>query len=236
MLEDFSRFFNGLDGSFVLYDLNKEVYTIHNMEMSTTRVSPNSTYKIVSALIALETEILEADNSFQQWNGTIHPFEAWNQNQHLTSAMQNSVNWYFQNFDTAVGMERLQYYLSELSYGNFNLSGGADFWIESSLRISPLEQVDFLRNFYQDNTVFSNEHSNTLRDVLRLQERNGAVLSGKTGTGSVNGNITNGWFVGYVETSDNTFVFATYIQGEDNAGGSVAAQIALSILEEMKIF
>jgi len=235
--EDFSRFFAEFEGSFVLYDLNAGIYTIHNMDMSMTRVSPNSTYKIVSALIALEAGVLAADNTFREWDGTEYPFESWNQNQHLTSAMQHSVNWYFQGFDATVGMERLYSYLTRLSYGNRNISGGIeDFWIESSLRISPLEQVEFMKNFYQHNTLFATEHINTLKDALWLQERDGTVLSGKTGTGAINGRLTNGWFIGYVEMGSNTFIFATYIQGEDNAGGSAAAQIALSILEDKGIF
>jgi len=237
LLENFSRFFDGREGSFVLYDLNAEVYTIHNMNMSTTRVSPNSTYKIVSALIALETGVLEADNTFREWDGTVHPFKLWNQNQHLTSAMQSSANWYFQDFDAAIGLEQLRSYLTRLSYGNSNLSGGiADFWIESSLRISPIEQVEFLRNLHQNNIVFDTVHIDTMKDALQLYERDGAVLSGKTGTGFVNSRITNGWFIGYVETSGNTFIFATYIQGEENTGGSFASQITLSILEEQGVF
>jgi len=228
---DLSDFFGDFEGSFVLYDLNASFFTIHNRDMSMTRMSPNSTYKIVSALIALDIGILETDNTEREWDGKIYPFEAWNQNQNLVSAMYNSVNWYFQDFDAQIGMEKLYSYLMQLSYGNRDLSGGiADFWMESSLRISPLEQVELLTGLYRNDTVFCASHVNALKDVLRLTEINGAVLSGKTGTGVINGSAVNGWFIGYVETGSNTFIFATYIQGEDNARGSMAAEIALSIL------
>jgi len=233
---DLSNFFRGFEGSFVLYDLEAGVYTIHNRDMSVTRVSPNSTYKIFSALIALDTGVLDRDNTVQTWDGTVHSFEAWNQNQNLASAMQYSTNWYFQNMDVQIGVGELYRYLSQLAYGNTNLSGGiTDFWIESSLRISPVEQVRVLRDFYQSNTIFEAAHIDTVKDVLRLSENSGAVLSGKTGTGIVNGHFTNGWFIGYVENADGTFIFATYIQGAD-AGGSVAAGITLEILEDKGIF
>jgi len=233
---DLSHFFGDFEGSFVLYDLDTGVYTIHNRDMSVTRVSPSSTYKIFSALIALETGVLDAGNSLQEWDGVVHHFDAWNQNQNLASAMQYSVNWYFQNIDAQVGIEELYFYLSLLSYGNRDLSGGMDFWIESSLRISPVEQVGLLRDFYLNSTVFATEHVDTLKDVLRLSERNGAVLSGKTGTGIINGRFVSGWLIGYVENNGRGFIFATYIQGEDNAGGSAAAGITLSILEDKGIF
>ena len=243
LYKDMTSFFYDLEGSFVLYDLNNSMYTVHNRDMSITRVSPNSTYKIISALIALETGKLETDNTLLRWDGTQHPFNAWNQDHNLFSAMHYSVSWYFQNFDKQAGIEKLLYYLSQLSYGNLNLSGGVtDFWIESSLGISPLEQLEFLRNFYQNNTIFDLKHVNTLKEVLKLSESENAVLSGKTGTGIVNGKVTNGWFIGYVETAEgplpsgNTYFFATYIKGEDNAGGSTAAQITLSILKDKGIF
>lgn len=232
---DLSYFFGDINGSFVLYDLTAGMYTIHNRSMSTVRVSPKSTYKIFSALIALETGVLEVGNTTREWDGTIHPFESWNRNHDLASAMGYSANWYFQDMDAQVGIETLEYYLSRLSYGNSNLSGGMDFW-QSSLRISPVEQVALLRDLYQNNTLFDPGHVNTVKDSLRLMDRDGTVLSGKTGTGIVNGNFINGWFVGYVENNGHTFIFATYIQCRDNAGGSVAAGVTIAILEDMGIF
>ena len=234
---DLSRFFGDFEGSFVLYELDAGMYTIHNRSMSTTRVSPNSTYKIVSALVAMEAGVLDAASTHREWDGTVHPFEAWNQAQCLASAMRYSVNWYFQELDMRVGMDVLQSYMSRLHYGNGNLAGGiTDFWIESSLRISPVEQVMLLRGLYQNESIFEAGHVDTLKDALRLYERDGAVLSGKTGTGIVNGRFANGWFVGYVETDGRVFIFATYIQGEDNAGGSAASRITLAILEDMGVF
>ena len=235
---DFSDLFGGLEGSFVLYDLREGVYTIHNRDMSVTRVSPNSTYKIFSALIALEMGILDAEYTERIWDGALHPFESWNQNHNLTTAMQNSVDWYFQDFDRQIGIGQLYSYLSLLSYGNRNLSGGVmDFWAESSLRISPVEQVRFLRDLHQGNTIFEARHIDTIKDALLLSEQDGAMLSGKTGTGIINGALgMNGWFVGFVETDGNTFFFATYIQGESSAGGSAASLITLAILEHKGIF
>jgi len=234
---DLSKYFGDINGSFVLYDVGAGSHTIHNQDMGITRVSPTSTYKIVSTLIALETGVLESSNTEREWDGAMHPFDVWNQNHNLISAMNSSVNWYFQNLDAVVGVEQLSYFLKQQSYGNHDISGGlTDFWIESSLKISPIEQVLFLVSLYQNDTVFQPEHVNTTMNALRLSEKDGAVLSGKTGTGIIGDVIVSGWFIGLVETNDNTFIFATYIQGNDYVGGSVAAQISLSILESKGIF
>jgi len=234
---DFSYFFEGVEGSFVLYDMGAGLYTIHNRDMSVTRVSPNSTYKIFSALMALQEGVLDADDTFRKWDGTQHPFDTWNRNQNLASAMSNSVNWYFQGFDAQVGVDRIEYHLLQLSYGNQKLSGNVmDFWLESSLRISPLEQVGLLTSLYRNETPFEAMHEDFVMDALVLTVNDAAALSGKTGTGLVNGRIANGWFIGFIETTNGTFVFATFIRGEDNAGGSMAAQITLAILESKIIY
>lgn len=235
--EDLEPYFNGAQGSFVLYDLQSKQYSIYNKEKSIKRVSPSSTYKIYSALIALENNVIQENNSALNWNGEIHPYAPWNQDQDLYLAMKNSTNWYFQELDKVTGLETLQYYFDQMEYGNRNLSGGiSDYWLESSLRISPVEQVELLKDFYTNNMVFQAEHINLVKETLKISEKNGAVLSGKTGTGVVQGKEVSGWFVGYVERAGQTFIFATHIQDKDDMSGSLAAEITLSILKDKNIY
>lgn len=114
------------------------------MERATLQVAPNSTYKIYDALFGLENGIITPENSLIAWNGSAYPFEAWNRNQTLPSAMEASVNWYFQAIDEQLGASQVQKYLHEIGYGNEDLSGDfSSYWLESSLKISPIEQVDF---------------------------------------------------------------------------------------------
>ncbi len=51
----------------------------------------------------------------------------------------------------------------------------------------------------------------------------------------MNGQDVNGWFIGYIETADNTYYFATNIGADDNAAGDTAAEITMSILADMNI-
>ena len=235
--EDLSSYFRGFEGSFVLYDLQSDRYIIYNKDKSITRVSPDSTYKIFDALIALESGIINNKNSTLKWSGRNYPYKSWNKDQNLESAVKNSVNWYFQDIDKQIGKEKLQSYYKKMGYGNYNLAGRiSDYWLESSLRISPVEQVQMLKDFYTNNMAFKKENINTIKNILKLSEKNGAVLSGKTGTGAVNGKNINGWFIGYVEKGEKFFIFATNIQNEDNAKGSTATSITLSILNDKNIY
>ncbi len=67
--EDLNEYFAGFEGSFVLYDLQADQYHIYNENKSTLRVSPDSTYKIFSALFALESNVITSENSTMKWNG-----------------------------------------------------------------------------------------------------------------------------------------------------------------------
>ena len=117
---DLSTYFGEYKGSFVLYDLENDAWSIHDMEHATLRVAPNSTYKIYDALFGLEEGVITPENSFIAWNGETYPFEAWNADQTLQSAMNSSVNWYFQAVDEQLGASDVYSYVQEIGYGNEN--------------------------------------------------------------------------------------------------------------------
>lgn len=234
--DDLSKYFHNYDGSFVLYDLGNEQFTIFNKELSLSRVSPDSTYKIYSALIAMDQGVIEDDIGYQKWNGIKYPYEEWNHNQNLMSAMHNSVSWYFQSLDKEVGLKGLKNYYQHMKYGNCDISGGIDYyWMESSLKISPVEQVELLKEFYTYNIGFKNSDIDKIKNIIKIKEFDDSILFGKTGTGNVNGHNLHGWFIGYVENKDNTYIFATYIKSKENALGSTALNITKTILQDKNI-
>lgn len=235
--EDLSKYFSDFEGSFVLYDVSSEQYTIYNREKSVERLSPDSTYKLYSALFALDSGVIHDDASIIKWDGTSYPFDNWNQNQDLSSAMTSSVSWYFQSIDKKVGQKKLRSNFEKIAYGNCDLSGGIrSYWQESSLRISPVEQVQLLTKFYKEELPFSSEHIATIKKVIKLSETDNTRLSGKTGSGIVNGKGVNGWFIGFIEQDNHTYVFATNIQDKSQANGSTAADITLKILADKGLY
>lgn len=236
--EDLSSYFKGYRGSFVLFDPSKDQYQIYNREMSEQRISPDSTYKIYSALFALESNVISVNNNKQVWDGEIYPFPEWNQNQNLATALSRSVNWYFQNTDREVGRKPLQDYFHKIRYGNEDLSGNLDsYWMESSLKISPIEQVQLLYQLDENRWGFKAENIKSVKKAILIDVQKNGRLYGKTGTGMVNGKNVNGWFIGFVEKSDNRFYFAINIQNKDGqAQGSKAAEIAKQILHHKKIY
>ena len=234
---DFSKYFGKYEGSFVLYDLGNDAWSIHDIEHATLRVAPDSTYKIYDALFGLEEGVITPEDSFIAWNGESYPFEAWNADQTLQSAMASSVNWYFQSVDEQLGTTSVYDYIKEIGYGNKNMSGDfSTYWMESSLKISPIEQVELLTQLQNNNFGFAPENINAVKDSICLSSSDAGTFYGKTGTGRVDGQDVNGWFIGYIETADNTYFFATNIGADNDATGGKATEITMSILSDMNIW
>lgn len=229
--------FGNYTGSFVLYDQSADKWNIYNMEHASTRVSPNSTYKIYDALLGLESGIITPEHSTFTWNGEPYPFNSWEADQDLTSAIHNSVNWYFQAIDSQAGFEAVRTFLQTINYGNQNTGTNLNlYWTDFSLKISPIEQVELLQDFYQNNFHFDSKNIQAVKKALLLSTTSSGSLYGKTGTGRVNGKDVNGWFIGYIETANNTYYFATNIQSSSGATGSQATEITKSVLSNLGIW
>ncbi len=234
---DLSDVFEDYNGSFVLYDAAEDSWLIYNKEYATTRIPPASTFKIYSALFGLESGIITPEHSSISWNGQNYKNDLWNADQTLDSAMQNSVTWYFQALDRQTSLSSIKEYVQEIGYGNRRIEGDiSSYWINSSLKISPVEQVQMLQKLYYNQLGFSPENIKSVKDAIRLYSTDNGTLSGKTGTEGMNGKNTSGWFIGYIEKDNHTYFFASNIQSEKLASGPFAAELTLSILSDLELW
>lgn len=218
---DLSRFFGDTPGAFVLYDLKKNDYIRYNDERCRQRFGPFSTFKIPNSLIALETGVLKDENVVIPYDAEKHPPETWwpaewKRDNTLRSALKHSVAWYYQEIAKKVGKENYNRYLKQFQYGNEDSSGSVDeFWLDSSLQISPNEQVEFLKKFYNGKLSLSKRTTDIVKNILVLEETDSYKLSAKTGTGSLDNGKTLGWLVGYLEKPDDVYFFATNMESND---------------------
>ena len=81
--------------------------------------------------------------------------------------------------------------LAALDYGNQDISqwegGGQNqspelngFWIDSSLKISPLEQVQVLTKVFEGRSQYTQEEVDTLRTIMLVQDDGTRQVYGKT--------------------------------------------------------
>lgn len=214
---DLSNFFGSSKGSFVLYDYQNNKYIRYNSELAADRFTPASTFKILNSLIGLETGVVKNENEVFKWDGTEYKtMKDWNRDHDMTSAIKYSVVWFYQELAKRIGEERMKYYIDTVNYGNKDISGGIDvFWLKGNLKISAGEQVEFLKKLHEDSLPFSQHTMDIVKSILPGENGEGYKLRAKTGLNNLDENNFIGWYVGYVYTNDNTYVFALNIIDAD---------------------
>jgi beta-lactamase class D len=231
-----SHFADTREGCFVLLDLRANTIVHYRPERCAQRFSPCSTFKIPNSLIGLETGVVRDLDHVLRWDGQSRDRDVLNRDATLRSAVRDSVVWYFQELARGVGQRRMQRFVDRISYGNRDLSGGlTSFWLESSLRISADEQVEFLRRLMRNDLPFSKRTQELGRAVIVLGDEAGTVYRGKTGSGRTPGDGGLGWFVGAVTGPKADVVFACNAEGP-SIFGPQARKIAEAILAERQLW
>jgi beta-lactamase class D len=235
---DLSKFFEGREGCFVLYDSQSDSYLRFNSKGCAKKFSPCSTFKIAHTLIALQTGVATGPQFALAWDGVKRGGPSWDRVQTLRSAFQGSVVWYYQELARRIGLEHESEFVRKFAYGNMDSSGGlTNFWLESSLLISADEQVAFLRRLWADSLPVSRDAQRITREIMEQSRQNGRILYGKTGTGGDSkADVARlGWFVGCVCCGERKVFFATRITADRDASGRQARKIAEAILTSLGI-
>jgi len=124
--------------------------------------------------------------------------------------MKESVVWYSQQITLQLGEERFASYVKQFGYGNADVSGDpgknnglSESWLGSSLRISPDEQVGFLRRVLnRELGVKPQAYAMSAALLRRPEPVGGWQVFGKTGSGK-----DVGWYVGWLERDGKRIVF-----------------------------
>jgi beta-lactamase class D len=224
------EFFNGKEGTMVLTNLKNNNTYVYNEKRSTQKLTPESTFKVPNALIGLQMNAVRDEYEVKRWDGVVREFETWNRDHTLASAMRESAIWFYQDMARDIGETAMQGYVAEMGYGNQDISGGIDsFWLDSSLKISALEQARFMKKLVNETLQFDEKHQKTVKRMMIQDEQDSYTLHGKTGTRLSDAGL--GWYIGYVETKKETWVFAVNMNGS----GTEAKNIALKALKKQHI-
>ncbi|HBG7720742.1 penicillin binding protein transpeptidase domain-containing protein [Clostridioides difficile] len=243
---DYSDCFEGISGGAIFYNTKNKEYNIYNKELIETRRSPCSTFKIVSTLIGLKKGVINSKESVMGYDGTEYPNKNWNKNLSLEEAFKESCVWYYKKLIDKVDAKSVQNILDDLKYGNCDISEWEGdlkngkghlngFWLESSLQISPKEQVQTMAKIFEGDTNFKKEHINILRDIMKIDVNDKNInVYGKTGTGFDEKNkCVDAWFVGMLEREGDTYYFA--IKSDDSnkeITGPKVKEIAINIIKK----
>jgi len=224
----------GTDGTFVMLEKGKNRITVVNGDRHAKGYLPASTFKIPNALIALETGVVnDADYTVFKWDGVKREIEAWNKDHTLRSGFRASAVWMFQEIARQITRTRMRVYVSQFGYGNANLGGNEDsFWLDGSLRISALQQVEFLARFESGRLPVNPKSTEIVKDIMFLEKIGNATLRGKTGW-IPSGENKIGWFVGWVERAEEVYFFALNLDPNEDKHVAARIPIAKSLLAQL---
>lgn len=202
---------HGMEGTIVISSLNNGKTFIHNDLRANQRFPIASTFKIFNTLISLEENAISEKNDILKWDGHVYDFPDWNRDQTLESAFKVSCVWCFQEFARRVGKEKYRTYLRKSHYGRLREPfEETTFWLDGSLQISAIEQVNFLKKVYLHTLPFSAASYATLRQIMLVNKTSTFTIWAKTGWATrVKPQV--GWYVGYIETPNEVWFFATNI-------------------------
>ena len=137
---------NKVNGSFALFDNGRGKFVIYNLKRDTTRILPASTFKIVNALVALQTGVITTDSTIIKWDGVQRNVSNWNQDLSLALAFRYSSVPHFQEIARRIGRDTMQKWIDSLKYGNMKIGPAIDsFWLDNSLQVSPDEEMGLVK-------------------------------------------------------------------------------------------
>ena len=236
--QDMKKYFDGygLKGSFVMYDMNNDKYVLFDSLRCSTRFTPASTFKIANSIIGLETGVIADENYIIKWDST-KSRETCDHDLTLKDAIKYSCVWYYKELARRVGSEKMQQMLNEFNYGNKDISDGVDkFWLEGSMKISQMEQIEFLKKVYKYELPVSKRSIDILKSIIVLDSNSSYIMRGKTGWGFQD-NKDIGWLVGWVEKDGNAYFYAINIESdkENPDFGEARRKITERILKDLGV-
>lgn len=243
---DFKKYFDNCnaEGAIAIYDNNNHKWILSDTANTKKETLPASTFKIINLLIALETKTISSENDIVKWPGSIDTLKYDNRPDiyhdiTVKEAFEVSAGWAFIELAKKIGKKNYKKYLNLCHYGNQNLSQKeADFWNFGAFGISPINQVEFLKNMYDEKLPFSKRNIEIVKRVMITEQNKEYTIHSKTGWTRAN-EMNTGWWTGYIENKNGVYFFATRLLQERKANrsdfGSCRKEITKSVFKDLEI-
>jgi beta-lactamase class D len=139
-----------------------------------------------------------------------------------------------------IGKDTMKYWLDTLAYGNKRMGSTVDqFWLDTSLLISPDEQLGLVKRLYFRQLPFRSSVQESVKKMM-VQENNAKwQLAWKTGTTVAADGSPQGWMVGWIEENRHVYPFVLHIKlakGREQELPAVRERILRDILTSLGFF
>lgn len=245
---EWGKYFGKLNGAAVIYAPSENSVEIYNAKLAGERRPPCSSFKIISSLTAIEHGIIRPDDSVRKWSGEKFWYDGWNRDIDFYDAFRSSCVWYFREVTDEIGEETMKKELDRLRYGNCDISDWegrmntnddnralTGFWIESSLKISPLEQAEVMERILGGGSEYSPSTLAALKKAMLTYEDENVKIYGKTGLGKDYDTTVDAWFTGFAEVRGERLYFCVYLGEceEEEPTSAKAKEIAVTLISNI---
>ena len=107
------------------------------------------------------------------------------------------------------------------------------FWLNGVLRISAVEQINFLKTLLGDSAPYHREHIAIVKDVMREEQGADYMLYAKSGWTGPEQHV--GWYVGYLEKTDGIWLFAMNMRMDEATEAPLRKELAVESLRALGI-
>jgi beta-lactamase class D len=225
-----------VNGAFVLYDVTAQTYIGHDEARAERRFVPASTFKIPNTLIGLSVGAVASVDEVLPYKGPPQPFiKEWAKDMGLREAIALSNVPIYQELARRIGLERMQENVARMGYGNMEIGATVDtFWLTGPLKISAIEQTQFLAKLAQDALPFPQDFQKSVREIVLLEQGATWQLYGKTGWENAPSPGV-GWWVGWVQKEGRVYAFALNMDMQQASDASKRVELGKASLKALGI-
>jgi beta-lactamase class D len=222
-------------GTFVLYDVTAQRFIGHDRTRAEKRFIPASTFKIPNTLIGLSVGAVKSVDEVLPYGGNPQPFKAWERDMSLREAIAMSNVAIYRELARRIGLDRMRENVSKLGYGNADIGASVDtFWLRGPLRISAVEQTQFLAKLAQEALPYPQALQAKVREIIVVEKGANWTLYGKTGWENAPGPGV-GWWVGWVQKDKGIYAFALNIDMQTASDTSKRVELGKASLAALGI-
>lgn len=225
----------GVNGTFVLYDVSTHTYIGHDQARAERRFVPASTFKIPNTLIGLSVGAVKSVDEVLPYGGHSQSFKAWEKNMGLREAIALSNIPIYQELARRIGLVRMRNNVANMDFGNKEIGTTVDnFWLVGPLRISAVEQTQFLAKLAQDALPFPQSFQQNVREIVLVDQGKNWTLYGKTGWENAPGQGV-GWWVGWVQKDGHVYAFALNMDIQKASDASKRVELGKASLKALGV-
>lgn len=212
---------NKLTGTFGMFDNGTGKFTVYNMSRyRDSAYLPASTFKIVNALIGIETGRVKDTSAIIKWDGITRKFPEWNQDLTMQSAFTYSAVPWFQELARRIGKDTMQHWLDTLGYAAIKkkpvITNNLDtFWLDNTVKITADEQLGLVKKLYFSQLPFQPRSQRLVKEMMKREENANYKLSYKTGWAHTEKNHSLGWLIGWIEENNHPYFFVLQVESPD---------------------